>query len=72
MELKLSMVMIGDSLSTELIMSRSILGFVSEMATSVWLAWVHYHWHCYHGGGCDVDPDFGYNYYKLKWACVFL
>ena len=30
MELKLSMVMIGDSLSTELIMSRSMLGFVSE------------------------------------------
>ena len=64
----MSLVMIGDNLTKEWM----LLGFISEIATSVWLAWVHDHWHCYHGGGHDMDPDFRYKYYKLKWACVFL
>ena len=62
--------MIGDNLSTEWMLLRSMLGFISEIATSVWLAWVHNHWHCYHGGGRDVDRDFRYMYYKLK--CFFV
>ena len=58
--------MIGDNLTKEWM----LLGFISEIATSVWLAWVHDH--CYHVGGHDMDPDFRYKYYKLKWACVFV